>query len=130
MRGRPFDQGVDDDPLLHRIVGLCDLLQEQPSRVSVGGSVAKKYWKERCELGSGIVTVHLVLRESQAQKEVGTLFETVGMEGNLFQCPYKMPTNIAPNHIQIRELPKRTLNSFSHEGSINLSQGRENLRVA
>ncbi len=124
MSFQPTDQSIDDYLPLNRIVGLCNLSQEQKPSVPVGCSIAKNYRKKSYELASGIVPVRLILGESQTQQQVSPCIETVGMECDLLQGPHEMAPNIASNHPQIGKVLKRSVDLFGYEGGINLGQGR------
>ena len=129
VRRRPINQGLDDDLSLCRIVGSSSLAQKHEPRGSVRGRVSEHDREERHELTRCIVAIHLVLGDSQPQEEVSTFLEAVRIEGDFLQSPDQVATHVTPDFGQISELPKRMPNPFSHEGSINLRQGREDLRV-
>ena len=129
IRRRPIDQSINDDLLLHPIVGPCNLSQEHESRLPISRSVAKNHRKKAHKLTGGVVPVRFVLGKRQAQQQVSAFIKTVGMEGNFLQSPDEMATNVAPNRIQVRNVPKRSPNPFGHQGSINLGQRGKNLCV-
>ena len=129
IRRRSIDQGVDDDLSLCRIVGSSSVAQKKEPRGSVRGRVAKHDREERHELTGCVVAIRLVLGDSQPQEEVSTFLEAIRIEGDLLQSPDQVATNVTPDFGQISEVPKRTANPFSYERSINLRQGREDLRV-
>jgi len=71
----------------------------------------------------------LVLGDGQPQKEVRTFLEAVRIEGDFLQSPDQVAAHVAPELGQVPKLPKTTPDPFSHEGRIDLRQGREDLRV-
>ena len=129
MCRRTVDQGLDDDLPLLLICGLSNLSQERESGGSVRSRVSEYNWEQGHKLTRGIVAVRLVLSECQTQEQLSAFLEAIGMKGNLVQSPDEVPTNIAPDHVQIRNVPKGAPNPVCHQEDVNLGQCRENFRV-
>ena len=128
MSSRCFNQGLNKDLLLRRIIGL---LEDIPHKVDPGFPFSRRIpeddRKKGLELSGSVVSPVLVLCNGQTQKQTRADVEALGIEGNFFESPDQIATNTIADIVQVCDIVEGPPNLVPCQRWIDLGQTMKHL---